>query len=202
MVGRHDGSIRQGWVVLVVIAGLMSVGKDAFAEPARKGYTRHRNPAALQVDDASAEPEPPQRWYGWQLLIADGSATGLILLAAEMTDGDLPGAVGLLLYASPIVHALHGNPGRAAASLGLRAVLPFAGALIGIEASNSGCGLLGGECEALPTGVVVGYALAVLIDAGLLAWEEDDAPDADASRLRPAVQIGRSGAWLGVAGEL
>jgi hypothetical protein len=117
-----------------------------------------------------------------------------------MTDGDLPVGLGLLFYASPIVHAVHGNPGRAAASLGLRALLPFAGGLIGVEASN--CGLLGGECKGLSTGVAVGFATAVLIDAGLLGWEVDDAHDADASPLRPAAQIRRSGVWLGVAGAL
>jgi len=188
-------------VALLVLAGIMSVGKNALAEPSRKGYTRHRSAAAaLRVDEAPAEPGPPQRWYGWQLLVADGSATGLVLMAAAMTDGDLPVGLGLLFYASPIVHALHGNPGRAAASLGLRALLPFAGGLIGMEASN--CGLLGGECKGLSTGVAVGFATAALIDAGLLGWEVDDARDADASPLRPAVQIGRSGAWLGVAGAL
>jgi hypothetical protein len=149
---RQDGSRRRARVVLLVLAGIMSVGKDALAEPARKGYTRHRSAAAaLRVDGATAEPEPPQRWYGWQLLVADGSVTGLVLVAAAMTDGDLPVGLGLLFYASPIVHAVHGNPGRAAASLGLRALLPFAGGLVGMEASN--CGLLGGECKGLSTGV-------------------------------------------------
>jgi hypothetical protein len=188
-------------VVLLVLAGSMSVGKGAVAEPARKGYTRHRSAAAaLRVDGATAEPEPPQRWYGWQLLVADGSVTGLVLVSAAMTDGDLPVGLGLLFFASPIVHAVHGNPGRAAASLGLRALLPFAGGLIGMETSN--CGLLGGECKGLSTGIAVGFATAVLIDAGLLGWEVDDAHDPGASRLRPTVQIGRSGAWLGVAGAL
>jgi len=45
-------------------------------------------------------------------------------------------------------------------------------------------------------------ATAVLIDASLLGWEEGGAPDADASALRPAVKIGRNGAWLGVTGAL
>jgi hypothetical protein len=155
----------------------------------------------LPVDRAAAEAEPPQHWYGWQILVADGSATSLVLLDAALTDGEPALALGLLFYVSPILHAVHGNPGRAAASLGLRALLPFAGGMIAMEASND-CGLLGGACKGLGVGVGLGFATAVLIDAGLLGWEEADAPDADANSLRPAVQVGRNGVLLGVAGEL
>jgi hypothetical protein len=200
MAGRH-GSRQQACVVSFLLAGALSLGKDALAEPPRKAYTRHRNPLALPVDKAAAEAEPPQRWYGWQILIADGSATSLLLVDAALTDGEPALALGLLFYVSPILHAVHGNPGRAAASLGLRALLPFAGGMIAMESSND-CGLLGGSCEGLGVGVGLGYATAVLIDAGLLGWEEDDAPDADASSLRPAVDVGWNRVLLGVAGEL
>jgi hypothetical protein len=200
MAWRRDGSRRRACVVPFGLAAIMSVGRDALAEPPRKGYTRHRNSLALPVGEATAETERAQRWYGWQILVVDGSATSLVLLSAALTDGEPPPAVALFFYASPIVHAWHKNPGRALGSLGLRALLPLAGGLIAMEASD--CGLLGGECDELTVGVALGFASAVFIDAGLLGWEVDDASDADASRLRPAVQIGRNGAWLGAAGSL
>jgi hypothetical protein len=201
MPWRHDSnSRRHARVVLFALAGFMSAGKNSLADPARKGFTRHRTSVVLPVDEKTGAAELPLRWYGWQILAADGGATGLVLLDAALTDGEPAPALALFFFASPIVHALHGNPGRAAASLGLRALLPFAGGLIGMEASD--CGILGGECKGLDVGMVLGFASAVLIDASLLAWQVDDGPAAQTISLRPSLEIGRHGGWLGVAGAL
>lgn len=186
--------------MLLALAAVTGAARDARAEPSQKGFTRHRSAAAASADEATATPAPPRHWYGWQILTADGSAVGLVLLDHALTGGEPTPALGLGFFISPILHALHENPGGAAGSLGLRAVLPFVGGLIGMEASN--CGFLSGECKGLDVGVAIGFALAVLIDASWLAWEEDDTPARQARGLRPALSIRRGGGWFGVAGAL
>lgn len=90
-----------------------------------------------------------RKYYRRHLLAVDLSSLAL----AYPTQGI--SAVGLII-GSPIVHAVHGNWGRAIGSLVLRAGLPVAGGFIG--------GAGGGGWEGLGMGVVLGGVVALVID--------------------------------------
>jgi hypothetical protein len=72
-----------------------------------------------------AETEPS---YRWQIGVADASSLALLFTVTDR--GALAGGL-LYLLGGPIIHAVHGEPGRAVGSLGLRVALPVAGAFVG-----------------------------------------------------------------------
>lgn len=108
------------------------------------GLALRAGAAAGQTLPAVAEPQPPAappiaaeptaappetRWYGWQTLAPDAVAVGLALVAlhvgekadqADTAQVLLALGAGIFLADGPIVHALHGQPGRAGWSLALR----------------------------------------------------------------------------------
>jgi hypothetical protein len=153
--------------------------------------------------------EPTSQWYGDEILYTDGA----ILLLTVPTIG-----VALLAYplGGPIVHAIHGNWGRAAGSLALRIGLPILGGGIanGImcESRNSsrssrtddyyyddsssycalGAALVGGS---------LGILAAMAVDSAAIAWE---VPGSDtevaALRLTPTFAPLEGGVSAGVVG--
>lgn len=81
----------------------------------------------------AAKPQPfIQRWYGWQTLIAVGSADTLM---AASIPGPLAYAmiigVPVHIMAGPINHWAHGNTGRGFAALGMNLAPPIVGYLAG-----------------------------------------------------------------------
>jgi len=86
---------------------------------------------------APAKPEQPQTtWYGWQTLLADGAAAGLVGLAILSPDGNGANVLGTAsfvtyLVGGPIIHWAHGHGAKGWGSLGLRVGLPLAGTLAG-----------------------------------------------------------------------
>ncbi|MEP7052274.1 MAG: hypothetical protein ABJB12_18050 [Pseudomonadota bacterium] len=122
-----------------------------------------------------------ERWYGWQVLIADASSFGLVTLGVAGTNQSygqsntarslvLVGSGGYFL-AAPIIHLSHHRVGAAVGSLAMRVVLPvFAGA---VGASAQTCPRPGaedwGNCglEGAVEGVIVGAILASVVDATL-----------------------------------
>lgn len=71
-------------------------------------------------------PTPPSQSYGWQIGLVDTAALVLVSAAAG-SDNERAGMLGIGGYVlgGPIVHATHGNPGRAVGSLMLRIGLPL-----------------------------------------------------------------------------
>lgn len=131
---------------------------------------------------------PDTVWYGHQVLLVDAlSATVLVAGAAgDSSLVALTGAGGLFL-AAPSVHLAHDRPGTAFASLGIRAVLPVFGAVIGYQAAGRchegpresfqilGDCVLHGYAEAAAGGMI-GLGLASATDAFFLSHEERKPP--------------------------
>lgn len=139
-----------------------------------------------------------------QTLATDAMALSLALSAAAVAGSGNDHAGEALAYTSlatfvlggPIIHATHGNWGRAAGSLGLRVGTPIVGAALGaaMEDCSGGdfCGLGGGV-----VGFAVGIAAAIAIDAAALARETVPKEPA----LTPLVATGKNGTWFGVSGR-
>jgi len=135
-----------------------------------------------------AKPETPRiTWYGWQTLIADGAAVGLLWLALVSSDGSAGNILGTAsfmtyLLGGPIVHWAHGHGGKGWASVGLRVGLPIGGAIAGALIGRAACGSEGeGDFVPCPVvygalGLVGGMAAAPIVDATVIAREPVAAP--------------------------
>lgn len=154
------------------------------------------------------QPNPPAATtesYGTQIVIGD--LLGLALGVALGNSGSSL-AAGTLLYfaASPVVHSVHGNPGRAVGGLLLHLTAPVAGALVGLAIDWSSCSSEQDFC--LPAGVVFGIlggmVAATVIDAAVLARDVpvSSSPSRHAG-LTPTFSVARAGggALAGVAGR-
>jgi hypothetical protein len=163
---------------------------------------------ALADDEPAPESAPPTRtvWYGWQPLIADGSA---VLLTAGTSSDKAAAAFGYAvladyLLASPIIHLAHDRPATAGASFLLRLGLPVAASVVGYSLSSAvtqGKGdddVPGGVVGAV-IGFVVGIGAAMAIDDAVLAREEVPV-SREGLTLHPSAIATRGGAELGVAG--
>jgi len=125
---------------------------------------------ALSSSPAHAEEE----WYGYQVAAPDVVGGVLILAGAEAENAGLI-ALGVsgVLFGGPIVHAAHGNWGRAGVSFGLRVGAPILGASLGAALGSSGGGK--GALDAITYGIVggvLGYVAAAAFDIGYLARED------------------------------
>jgi hypothetical protein len=165
--------------------------------------------AESEEDDAEYDETGERRrhWYGWQTLIADGSAVGLLLTAAAIegqgsSDTDILVTAALLGYefAPGIIHFAHRNTGRGFASFGLRLGMPLAGFIVG-AATASGCDEYLCEASGAAIGLLFGVAGAIAIDAAVLAYD-DVRPRRPDVRLVPLFGISSQSAWLGVGGAL
>ena len=105
-------------------------------------------------------------------------------------------AFGSYVMGAPIVHAAHGNWGRAFGSLGLRVAAPILGAFLGaaMEDCSGGdfCGAAGGV-----VGLAVGAGTAIALDAAVIARETVSVGPA----VTPVVVTGKDGTWLGLSGR-
>lgn len=203
---------------------------EAPRESARKRRTFHRpglgltilsiaglgwgaRTASAEGIDPVSQPAPtitsttPTTSYSGQILAADFASLGVGLAVARAAGTPWAGAV-TWSFASPIVHAIHHHPARAALSLLLHVGLPTLGALAGSQigacpgtSSYETCYIRG-----LWAGGVLGAAVATTMDAAVLARLPEDrtAPvavaDADVGAA-PALLVGRDGdlgvAWRG-----
>jgi hypothetical protein len=166
-----------------------------------------QQPAQFQDVGGSRSFVPPptlelrevDRWYGGYTLMADGISLGAAIAGAisEGSGGEpfLWIAGGGYLLGAPIVHLAHGNPGRAAASLGLRVGLPLAffGTGLIIEDCPKGdfCGL-----ASFVIGVPLGMAAAIALDASLLARDTVE----QRFTIAPTAVLTRNSAAIGVGG--
>ena len=144
-----------------------------------------------------------RRWYGWQTLLTDAAALGLLVGAASSQSTATP---GLALYAlgGPGVHAGHGHAGKALGSLALRVSLPVTVGYVGYAIDSANCGESEWFCglEGAAAGILVGTVAAITIDSAVLANEDAvGATRKNASRrvrFAPAVSVvpGRYSAGL------
>ena len=99
------------------------------------------------------------------------------------------GALGTYALGAPIIHLVHHNYGRSAASLGLRVGGPI---LLAVTGAVVACGDSHGEFCGLGAGLLgasLGVVAAIAVDAAVFAY--DDEPEAEAAR--PTLRLGFTG---------
>jgi hypothetical protein len=105
---------------------------------------------------------PKTRWYGWQILIADGSAAlscATIFLC--------PGGLAVYAFGPPIIHWAHGHTERGFISLGMRLAIPGVGLGIGTVVGATTCS--GFFCgSATGSGALIGLAIGLITGAVLM----------------------------------
>jgi hypothetical protein len=155
--------------------------------------------------------EPDRTWYGWELMIADGAS--VVALVSPIPSFAVP----THLLAPPLIHAANGEGRSAWLSVGLRSGVPLAGIGLGFLGAHLGaCDKASDSCHGswVLGGLLVGMAVAAIVDDTVLAWKETKDPS-DPSyftavrrpRQSPGVSFGvgvlpyRSGAGLGMAGQ-
>ncbi|MEO6573704.1 MAG: hypothetical protein ABIP89_07695 [Polyangiaceae bacterium] len=149
---------------------------------------------AAEAAETPSEPTP-RRWYGYQVLFADGGA-----IAGGIATGGILFAPGYLLGA-PAVHAIQGRPLRAFVDLGLRLGLPLAGATV-----VGGTEYLATREKGLPLftfgvlGAASGAIAAMTIDATVLAWEETPVRKESALSIAPSVRFFGKEKTVGLVG--
>lgn len=170
-----------------------------------------------EADGATADPSGrtvirTQRGarYGLEILLADGLA---LAVAGASIKFEQPGfalaGLGTYLIAPPVVHAIHGQGGRAAASFGLRVGAPAVGMLTGMAIAGAFDGSGGGAYRAIAGGVVglgAGAIAAMVVDAVVLAREPDVKVRVPRGwdgkpRLAPTVSALPGGGAVGVGGS-
>jgi hypothetical protein len=191
----------------------------AFALVAAPRASHATEPEGDQTERATVEPpspsqtpvaseQPSKRWYGWQILMADGAALTIGLASRNV-------AASLVAYGlpSPVLHLAHERPGAVLGALALRAALPVIAAVAGYSlemATSNPCSRgqdlcfrgLGGAL----VGVFAGYLGAVVIDAAVLARENppsertDAPPRASRVRWQPIIGVTKTGASGGIGG--
>jgi hypothetical protein len=194
------------------------VADDSRSEPHTVPNEQERVPISSSTDYGGGfdppwteEPMVERSWYGWQTLLSDAVSVGLMVSAAN-GHADERGSVGAFGYAlgGPIIHLAHGHAGKAGGSLGLRLGAPVVGVLIGFgiddcERTNGHredewCGF-----EGAIGGFIVGIALAVLVDAAVIANEDVEAGVPHRAetgvRLRPDIRVANNRAQLSLAGS-
>ena len=199
--------------VAVVLGGLSLVVPAAVKAECRRGANclggrdQHRE---WSVEPAPAL--PGQRyWDGWQLLVADGLAFGMLAMARA---ADVRGASAwamvlpaVLTYklVPPIIHWRHDRGSIGWASLGLRDGIPgvaaFTGALLS-DCPEEADGTLEDSCfdRAVLIGLYGGMVVASVLDAWLLARDAPIAAKPRAMHWAPVVSVQPGGAALGLTG--
>jgi hypothetical protein len=195
--------------LLLSLATSRAFAQDATATSALE--VPPATPPALTPLRVTPAPEPPreQIWYGWEPAITDGVA----LVLGGVAIGVRSDSLGYLAWGeyaapAPTVHALRGHPGKAAASIGLRALLPLTGVFLGTLAaepwrsSSGSSGSSSLEVGAV-TGALAGAITAAILDDVLLAHEDAPVASEPAPPPSPGWHAGlaptRGGATVGIA---
>jgi hypothetical protein len=136
---------------------------------------------------------PWKRWYGWQLLLADGAALGLALAPLEDNARGAALGVGMTgLYANgAIVHMANGHPQAASRSL-LRLPAFLLGRLVGWGIGNLFCQDTGCKDPIEDWGGYVGLGSMTLVDH-LWARRPAPSPWAGGTEPRTVVRAPRTG---------
>jgi|GEM_PF-2725679 len=140
----------------------------------------------LIAPNAKWQPPPGPRWYGWQTLAFDAAAITLVFGALALQEDEASPLIGVLGAATygigaPVVHAVHGNYGRAFGSLGIRVLAPIAIGLIGMQLEDCSQGEFLCGAAGLVIGGLVGISGAIAVDAAALAYTTPRDPSLSAS---------------------
>jgi len=176
---------------------------------------------ATEVSSAPMAAEAPQRWYGWQLLMADLSSVatmvgGGFVRGTWTAPIEIVGGGGYLLGA-PMLHLAHDHPGKVGTSLALRTLVPGAATLVGVLIASaafpngthtgSGDSQSGVDKSVYQAaggflGFGVGAIVGMVIDDAIVAKEEAPPPvDSDSHpTIEPRVTGVRGGATFGIGG--
>lgn len=187
MRGANEGSRRRPgrWSILVRVSLAWALSLALLAET---GADDTAETKALTPPTAPPwQTEEVRAWYGWQLVIADLTSLGVMMVGAGLDSPQAVGAGALTMtLAVPVIHGLHGRGLAVIQSYTLRVGGPLLGALIGGQGGRSDSGAA--------AGLVVGAVLAVLIDDLLLAYEV-----VGLRGLQPVVEVGPGQSQAGVS---
>jgi hypothetical protein len=181
--------------LLIAQAGIASAAPDLLPPP---------SPAQPPDVDAPGDTV----WYGYKLMLADAASVALVMAGAS-TNSDALAMTGLggTFLGAPLVHAVEGRGGRAVGSLGLRLLMPIAGAALAGWAydrdhrDDRECDCMGGAF-AMMGGMVLGMGTAMLVDALVLGWRtEAPVSKHKTVALIPSIAVTPGGGSLGLAGR-
>ncbi len=148
------------------------------------------------------QPEIEIHDYRWQITAADIAS---IALAFSHSDTGL--RLGGLTYAlgGPIIHGVHGQGGRAGASLVLRIGLPIALAVAGAELAHHHCSPDDDDCDdgslgGAVLGFGVGLVTAMVVDSAVIAGPVEVRKHAGVT-WAPQITVTSRHAGLGVVGR-
>ena len=182
--------MRTRFAIIAVALVLISTTMAAHAQPGS-----HAGPPPAYVQPVPAAPQETRiGYYGWQVLLCDLSS--VIALFGERTTAL---GMGGYLVLGPIVHASHGNTGRAWASAGLRLGLPLLGGVIGGASHGSGDAL--DIMAGMVVGGMAGALGAMIIDSAALGWEQRPVQRERPLVVVPQVSVAEHGVSLGVLGR-
>jgi hypothetical protein len=202
-IRQHGGRLPKAALSSAVCAVLVMAGTSARADGA-SGIRAH---LPRFSDHGSI---PVRRWYGYQTMLADVASTSLFVAGAASLElcvsvfgppnrtchNEVPslliggGAAGYL-FASPILHAAHGNWDKAGYSFGMRAA-PVAAAI--------GLGVAGDATDVAPVVLGASAVSAMILDSALLGYETVPREGPTVS-LAPSYDVMRGIGSLVVAGE-
>lgn len=189
------------WAWLVLLLPTHAALAQAPAPAAATGLGSDAQPVWL--DRELPEHHEAESWYGWQTLTTDGLALTGLVVAGTLSDSDhqsapqIAGLTSLSTYmlGAPIIHAVHGNWGAAAGSLGLR-TLPLGSSFAlstacgGVFQQNDGC------AAAIGAIALVTFMLPIALDPAIFAYEET--PEKHASQFHVAAWFEREGGGITV----
>jgi hypothetical protein len=187
-------------IAVMVVAALLV---PALARTAHAGGPPGTTEALMP---AEAPPERRTVHYGYQTFLADGAwVLATAAIARSDSTGDGAGTVVMLGYygAAPIVHLANHNRDGALKSLGLRVLLPVAGAVGGLVLASDGDGDDDGMAPifGMMAGLGIGALSAMVIDWTVLSKRSIEVPRPALSGFTPGVKIGKQEVQLSLSGS-
>ena len=197
-----------------VALGLVMSTSLAWAQAARaqvpEGFPTDETPPTWSSEDAPRARAPVafgDRWYGWETLLVDAGAFGLFAAGVRLGSEGIAGT-GALVYGAgpPVIHGLRGHAEMGAVDMMVRVFAPLTFGAAGFaidEASSPPCPPTAFVCirglGGAAVGVLAGYVLAVVVDAGFLAWDSVPKHETPSAVLwSPTVSVAHGGGSVGL----
>jgi hypothetical protein len=171
------------------------------------GAVAHAGGPPGLAEPTVTEPAPATHTvrYGYQTFLADALWVGGSAILARSDGGGGGGELLALGYygGGPLVHLLHHNQAAALKSVGLRVLLPVAGAVAGLVIASGRDDPDGFEAMG---DVLIGFAggavAAMVIDWTVLSKHEVSVPHlGTVAAVRPGMKIGKRAVSISIAGS-